>query len=269
MQQKLPTGQALLAPDGARGESSPSPGSQGEFGRLAFAPRGTEGAPAPLCRIAAELSYEADESVARLGDRRDRLVALQSGILRLVRGQADGRRHIATFLFAGDLVGFGERDATWQLDVEAVTDAKLCVLKPCQPRLSGSRLDGLYRWLFEVARAQARRAERHAAVVAMPAPIDRLAAFLLDLEEVGRRTGEERQETAVLTRAVEVVEIPMRRADIADYLALTIETVSRSFGRLVEAGLIRLPHPKRVMVLDRLGLEQLAGQAPVRRAAYA
>ena len=197
-------------------------------------------------------------------------MVLRSGILRLVRGQADGRRHIASFLFPGDLVGFGERQATWQLDVEAVTEATLCALNPCQANFCGDEPDALYPWLFSVARAQTRRAERHAAVLAMPAPLDRLAAFLLDLEDAYRRTSPARsQQTNVLAAGLDSVEIPMRRADIADYLALTIETVSRSFGRLVESGLIRLPHPKQVVVVDRPGLEEQAGYIPARRAASA
>ena len=200
------------------------------------------------------------------GDRRDRLVALESGILRLVRGQADGRRHIAAFLYPGDLVSFGEGETTWTLDVEAVTESKLYVLKPCKARLSGERLDGLYRWLFELARQETRRAERHAAILAMPSPADRLAAFLLDIEASGHRQPEDGQDAERLDTGLDSIAIPMRRADMADYLALTIETVSRSFGRLVEAGIIRLPHPKRVLILDRIGLEQHAGVAPPRRA---
>ncbi len=241
-----------------------------ELGRLTYAPRASDSVPAPLCRIAAELGFAADASVARYGDRRDRLIALESGILRLVRGQADGRRHIAAFLYPGDLVCFGESETTWALDVEAVTECKLYALKPCKARLSGERLDGLYRWLFELARQETRRAERHAAILAMPSPADRLAAFLLDIEAAGLRQPENGPETGQdaerLDTGLESIAIPMRRADMADYLALTIETVSRSFGRLVEAGIIRLPHPKRVLVLDRSGLEQHAGLAPLRRA---
>ena len=263
MQHERAQGPTALPLEDACGDRESRSAAQVEFGRVTCAPLAPEGVPAPLCRIEAELCYLADDCVARLGDRRDRLVYLQSGILRLVRGQADGRRHIATFLFPGDLVGFGERDATWQLDVEAVTPATLALLKPSLP---DGRQDALYRWLFEVARAQARRAERHTAVLAMPSPIDRLAAFLLDLEGAHHRSATAQQETAVLTTGIDAIEIPMRRADIADYLALTIETVSRSFGRLVEAGAIRLPQPKRVLILDRLRLEQFAGQAPLRQA---
>lgn len=251
-----------MTPDETCGECRPPSAPRGVLGRLTFAPQCSEGVPAPLCRITAELAYEAEDCVARLGDRRDRLVVLQSGILRLVRSQADGRRYIAGFLYPGDLVSFGERQATWSLDVEAVTAANLSVFEPCHARLLDGRLDGLHRWLFELACREARRAERHAAILAMPTPIERLAAFLLDLEEAKGTVAAERGQTARLATAVEALEIPMRRADIADYLALTIETVSRCFRRLVEAGVIRLPHPKRVLLLNRSALELHAGQLP-------
>jgi CRP-like cAMP-binding protein len=56
----------------------------------------------------------------------------------------------------------------------------------------------------------------------------------------------------------DAVEVPMTRADIADYLGLTIETVSRTLSRLRQEGLIAIPTPTRITLRDRDGLEELA-----------
>jgi len=73
---------------------------------------------------------------------------------------------------------------------------------------------------------------------------ERLAAFLLDLHERGG--------------AGSVIDLPMQRHDIADYLCLTIETVSRVLRIFKDAGMIRLPGVSQVEVLDLAGLQHLA-----------
>ena len=273
MQQKQPTALSIVTPPRGSpeaGQTLRSHCDNCQFQELTGATRSPEGILAPLCRVAAETSYVEDDCVARLGDRRDQLVTLQEGILRLSRSQADGRRHIGGFLFKGDIVGFGEPDAIWSFDLEAVTPARLCVLAPRRDHGAEPRPDRLYRKLFEIARRQAERAEQHAALLALPSPIDRLAGFLLELD---RR---HREASPCCARAEQhrrgglvAIRIAMRRADIADYLGLTIETVSRSFRRMVNAGLIRLPHPKQVLVPDLDRLEALIGELPPRPAVSA
>lgn len=245
---RVDAGKAGRAPDGARKGNDPT-----------AANRGLDGTMAPLCRIVGETRFAVDACVARQGDPRDGLVALQAGVLRLTRSHGDGRRHITDFLYPGDLVGFGEPRAVWQVDVEAVTPARLCTLAPRRARGTGGRPDRLYRRLFDLARAQGLRAEAHALLLATPAPVDRLAAFLLDLRDRGGTAGPETPAKEAEAAGPQTIEIPMRRADIADYLGLTVETVSRSFSRLAEAGIIGLPHPKQILVLDPERLEAQAG----------
>ena len=272
MQQKPTTALTVVAPSETPAgppETLRSCCGNCHFEDLTGATGSPEGILAPLCRIAAEQVFAEDENVARLGDPRDRLVVLQEGILRLSRNQADGRRHISSFLFPGDVVAFGEDEAVWSADVEAVTMARLCVLEPRRVRGLSDRPDRLYRRLFQAARRQAERAERHAALMAMPSPIARLAGFLLELERRGREVPPTCSVAEARPAGVVTIRIAMRRADIADYLSLTIETVSRSFRRMVEGDLIRLPHPKRVLVPDRSRLEQLVGETAPRVAALA
>jgi CRP/FNR family transcriptional regulator len=77
----------------------------------------------------------------------------------------------------------------------------------------------------------------------------RLASFLGRLmTRVGRREGQDI-----------VFHLPMAREDISDHLGMKIETVSRSFTDLRKRGLLALPEPSRVIVLNPVGLERMAG----------
>lgn len=75
--------------------------------------------------------------------------------------------------------------------------------------------------------------------------MERMAAFILDVAE---RQGAER-----------MVSLPMQRADIADYLGLTFETVSRILRKLKDGGVIRLPSVKQIEILKPQALEELCG----------
>jgi CRP/FNR family nitrogen fixation transcriptional regulator len=87
------------------------------------------------------------------------------------------------------------------------------------------------------------RAQEHLLVLGRQNALERVAAFLADMAE---RQGGLRQ-----------VELPMSRNDIADYLGLTIETVSRVFTRLKHDGVIRLPSLRSVEIVKRQALHDL------------
>ena len=85
-------------------------------------------------------------------------------------------------------------------------------------------------------------------MLARLAPMERLASFLLRLRRRYRENG----------IADDAIALPMGRGDIADHLGLTVETVSRSFTRLRNQGLVALPDPQHVKILDDDGLAELA-----------
>ena len=88
------------------------------------------------------------------------------------------------------------------------------------------------------------RAQEHLLVLGRQNAIERIAAFLADMAE---RQGGLRQ-----------IELPMSRADIGDYLGLTIETVSRGFTKLKQQGVIRLPSLRSVEIAKWQTLHDLA-----------
>jgi CRP/FNR family nitrogen fixation transcriptional regulator len=175
---------------------------------------------------------------------------LLSGSMRVFRVLRDGRRHISEFVFPGQFFGFESGPAHIQ-GAEAIEPASVAVY-------SCERIE--QRVAQEPAARQAIRAllmERLAAAQERVMTLGRLnasgrlAAFLLVM---ARRTAESDERNSA-----RVAALPMGRIDIADYLGLTVETVSRLFTALRCRGAIRLATAHRVEILDPAALELASG----------
>lgn len=201
-----------------------------------------------LERIMIAKSLGPNEILVEEGEERRFVYTLTSGMLRLTSTLADGRRQISGFLLPGDYLGLAD-DHTYSRTAEAVGDSRLCAF----PVREMDRLIDIYPRLGERLHAMTRSALRAAQdsqfLLARLAPTERLASFLLLLS---RRAEEHRQPP-------NPVLLPMTRNDIADYLGLTVETVSRSFTKLKSEGLIALPQPHIAEIRDRAKLAALAG----------
>lgn len=181
------------------------------------------------------------------GDPAEHCYKVVSGAIRICKLLADGRRQLADFFLPDDLVGFdvGEYHS---FTAEAITDS--VVLKFPRRRIETLMIDdpGAGHALLALAIEHLAAAQTQMVLLGRKNATERLASFILGLVE---RTGQARADIPVL-------ELTMTRADIADYLGLTIETVSRTFARLKQLDAIALPSPQRVMVRDRALLEDLA-----------
>jgi CRP/FNR family transcriptional regulator len=196
---------------------------------------------APLRRLAAR------EHLWCEGDRRSHVYRIESGAICIYAVQPDGRRHVVDFAFQGDLIGFGPDDEhafsaqTLQpTTVRAITVTTLLQAMGEDPAL-GVRM-------FELAARELAAARAQLLMVSKRMSVERVAAFLLALAQ--RRGVETADEVSV--------QVPMRRVDIADYLGLTIETVSRTFTRFRALGLIALGSGGRVALCDVDGLQRIA-----------
>lgn len=150
------------------------------------------------------------------------------GCVRVYRLLADGRRQISAFHLPGEVFGF-ESDHRHHFFAEAVgATSTLSMRVSAAGELSGTLLPLVLRGLV--------RAQEHLLVLGRQNAPERVAAFLLDMFE--RQGGLER------------FELPMSRADIADYLGLSLETVSRVFTRLRGRGIIRLVSLRTVEIVS-------------------
>lgn len=200
-----------------------------------------------LERIMSPRGLEHDQTLAQEGDRRSHVYTLTSGMLRLSSALPDGRRQITGFLLPGDYFGLAD-DRVHTQTAEAVTASNLCAfpihemdaLMVTYPRLKDR--------LFVMTQFALRQAQDSQMILGRLTPLEKLAAFLLVFSR--RAAAHKQKDNPVL--------LPMPRADIADFLGLTVETVSRSFSELKKRGLIGLPVAHTVDLKDRAALARLA-----------
>ncbi|MCO5090951.1 helix-turn-helix domain-containing protein [Bosea sp. (in: a-proteobacteria)] len=168
------------------------------------------------------------ETVYRDGDPATHVFKIVAGIVRIARILSDGSRVITGFLYPGEIFGLSP-DEHCLGDAEAVGSVKLRRLnrKRFQQAVDSSELlrPQFVDWLCrEMAGAQARMV-----LLARRNAEERVCDLLLTLT---RRAGDE-------SGPATMIEIPMSRVDMADYLGLTIETVSRTMTSLINRGVIR------------------------------
>jgi CRP/FNR family nitrogen fixation transcriptional regulator len=172
---------------------------------------------------------------------------VKSGAVRSYKLLSDGRRQIGAFHLVGDIFGLTSEE-THRFTAEAVVDTTLWRIK--RPSLQvTAKTDGvLTRNLLSMTTESLQHAEDHMLLLGRKDSLERVAAFLLEMDK--RLAG-----TAVMA-------LPMSRRDIADYLGLTLETVSRALSRLRQAGVLTFSDitNREVRILDRQTLLALDRQ---------
>ena len=169
------------------------------------------------------------------------LYRIISGAVRSYKIFDDGRRQIGDFYIAGDVLGLelGEEHA---FSAEAIADVRARRIKRTTiNEVAQTEAPFAFR-LWTLSAGELSRAQAHVLLLTKTAP-ERLASFLL---EMAARAG-----------TAKSAYLPMPRRDIADYLGLTVETVSRTFSELQEAGAIELATSQNVVFRDRNALEML------------
>ena len=186
--------------------------------------------------------FEAGDVIYWEGDPNGSVYEVAEGVLRLCRVMSDGRRGITGFAYPGDLVGLGTRDCYGE-----TAEAATCAILRRHSRKAildqSSRSPELGRRLFGIVAEALSAAQERMILLGRMSAVEKIACFLL---EAARKTGAKRN-----------LHLPLCRADIADYLGLTIETVSRTLTRLRQAGIISLPTPQMVVLLKRDELERI------------
>jgi CRP-like cAMP-binding protein len=178
------------------------------------------------------------------GDTATAWYRVQSGVLRTCKLLPDGRRQIEDFLFPGDFFGLETRDEH-SFAAEAITSAT--VVRYSRPRLTAAAADNsrLAARLLDVTLGQLDKVHNRLLLLGRKTAEEKLASFLLEM----------------LDRSpdADAIDLTMSRTDIADYLGLTIETVSRTFSMLKHEGVIALPSAQHVEILDPDALEAMSG----------
>lgn len=195
------------------------------------------------------------EVIISAGEPATQIFNIVSGVLRVTRTGSDGRRQVLSFLFRDNFVGLTATDRYF-FSVEAVTPARVacCPRRQLDERLARDPLaeraflNMMYRVMEDILDVVYSLGQRTA--------IERLAVFLLYLRHWRRLTDNLVNDA---DPALVEIQVPMSREDIADFLGLKKETVSRSFRELEDRGLIRRADTHRISVASLDGLRQLAG----------
>jgi CRP/FNR family transcriptional regulator, anaerobic regulatory protein len=168
---------------------------------------------------------------------------LTGGCLKLYKLLPDGRRLVTDFLYPGDFLGLADQ-LTYACTAEAVGPVSLCRFE--REALEGlvQRQSCLERHLLERARAELADGREQLLLLGQKTARERVASFILAQSARARHRG----------LPASPIDTPMRRADIADHLGLTTETVSRTLTRLTQDGLIGVEAGRRILIrqADRL-----------------
>jgi CRP/FNR family transcriptional regulator len=197
-------------------------------------------------------SFQAGQTVIWSGDRMDFVASVVTGIATLTQTMEDGRRQMVGLLLPSDFVGRPGR-STAAYDVTATTDLVMCCFrkKPFEEMMGETphvaqrllemtldELDAAREWMLLLGRKTAR--EKIASLLAI----------------IARRDATLKLKTA---RGAMHFELPLTREEMADYLGLTLETVSRQMSALKKDSVIDLEGKRRVLIPDFYRLVEETG----------
>lgn len=197
-----------------------------------------------LEQFGSTVSVQREHEIHGQGGAAEYCWRILSGCVRTVKLMEDGRRQVAEFLFAGDMLGLDDID-THDFAAEAVTDV---ALRRYPRRMVEALADshvGLARRLRAMALANLRNAHDRMMMLGRKTAVEKIASFVLEMDRRATAPGRK------------VTEVPMSRTDVADHLGLTVETVCRVLAHFKHEGTVVL-HRTGVEVIDRAKLSSLA-----------
>jgi CRP/FNR family transcriptional regulator len=200
-----------------------------------------------LAAVAVALHYDPGQSFIEEGDRAESFFNITGGTVRLYKLLPDGRRQITGFAHAGDFLGLAV-STIYGFSAEAIDRVDVCRFS--RPKMYSllSDFPEMEKRLLATAGNELLAAQEQMLLLGRKTARERLASLLVRLSV----------DAAPCAPPRHAVHLAMTRGDIADYLGLTIETVSRTFTRFRTDRLIALPAVNDVTLLDRPRLVRIA-----------
>ncbi len=191
-----------------------------------------------------EFTYKKGTEIYGEKEPADYVYQVKTGAARSYKLLSDGRRQIGAFHLVGDIFGL-ENSSEHRFTAEAIVDTTVRLIKRRSLELVAESDAMVARNLLSMTTNNLQHAEDHMLLLGRKTSLERVAAFLIEMD---RR----------LT-AAGVLALPMCRRDIADYLGLTLETVSRALSRLHELGILGFigNNQRQILLLDRQQLASL------------
>lgn len=204
-----------------------------------------------LAAVAVQLTIEPGRSFIDEGDPAEHFFNVTAGTAKLFKLLPDGRRQITGFAGPGHFLGLAV-SASYAFSAEAVEPMRICRFSRTKLRTLLDDFPAMEKRLLEVASNELVAAQEQMLLLGRKTARERLASFLIARSEMpvhclGHKPG-----------SAETVLLPMTRNDIADYLGLTIETVSRTLTKLKTEGLIEVPTTEIVIIRRHTALAAIA-----------
>jgi len=191
--------------------------------------------------MGSQMTFGPNEEIFGENEPAEYVYKVTKGAVRTYKILSDGRRQIGGFYLPGDIFGL-EIGEEHQFSAEAISHATVVVIRRSAVVALAERDCDAARELWTFTGRELHRVQEHMMLLVKSAQ-QRVACFLLEMSE--RLT------------ATDALELPMSRQDIADYLGLTIETVSRTMTQLVSNRAIGLPSSRHIVLRNRGALRQL------------
>jgi CRP/FNR family nitrogen fixation transcriptional regulator len=191
-----------------------------------------------------EFKYSQGTEIFGQAEAADYIYQVVEGAVRTHKMLSDGRRQIGAFHLPGDIFGL-DNGAFHRFTAEAIIDTTVLLIKRQSLERAAKTDPAMVLSLLTMTTDSLQHVENHMLLLGRKTPRERVAAFLLEM--YGRVT------------AGSVIALPMDRRDIADYLGLTLETVSRVLSEFQRKGYLKLAGPlsREVHVVNPGGLTRL------------
>jgi len=179
-------------------------------------------------------TFGPDEELFGEGEPVDCIYKIVSGAVRSYKSLGKGRRKIEAFRLPGDICGL-DVGAEREFSAEAIDEVSVLIGRRRTDVSGVANRENVHEELWSEAVRELQRVQQHALLLARNSR-QRVACFLIEMSE--------------RLNATKIMEVPMCRQDIADYLGLTVETVSRTIGSFEANGLIEVPLARQIVFRD-------------------
>jgi CRP/FNR family nitrogen fixation transcriptional regulator len=191
--------------------------------------------------IGVRMHFAAEEEIYAQEEDADLIYQVLEGVVRTSRLLSDGRRQIGDFYYPGELFGMEPGD-THSFSADALGDCTILAAKRSAIRHCGDQRERLEDLIWTATAQELARTQQHLFVLGRRGACEKVASFLMSAAERAKS---------------DLTPLAMSRQDIADYLGLTIETVSRTLTQLQSEGLVRFAGYRNFQVVRPTGLSRL------------
>ena len=186
--------------------------------------------------------FKCDQQIYGYGNDADQVFKMETGLVRTYRFLRDGRRQVDCFWAAGEVFGL-ELGGNYSLSAAAACNCTVIAYRRCSLEKLAANNEQLRLQLTSSALSSLARAQEHSLSLGRRSAVEKVARFLIECMEYSNSNTD--------------IQLAMPRSDIADYLGLTIETVSRTLSHFEHGALIELVRTRRVRLRDTAGLRAL------------